>query len=95
MTRAIVDCREAIEGERFYFRGRERVVMAKAHGRAGMWICISCGEALPSFPRDKSHCDQPRQGADDAPGGRKAPLGKRARHVLAWYSAETDNYEVP
>jgi hypothetical protein len=86
--------RPAVEGEEFDWRNWPRQkVEPKGEGDEGEWTCIGCGEGFPHNMAKDAHCQGPRKpGCDNQPGGKEAP-GKRAHHVLAWWSGK--GFEVP
>jgi hypothetical protein len=91
----IPDRRKAEEGERFTLDGREITVAPKEDGDRGRWFCISCVETLANNMAKDHHCMGPRKrGSASAPGG-KDGSGARARHVLAWFSYASQEFEVP
>lgn len=104
--RKIPDRRPAIEGEVFTLPrkpGLLQVVQPKAEGNDptnGRWVCISCGVLFQNNLEKDLHCGHKpkRVGkflSNNRPGGPEAPIGERAHHVLAWYSFDTGNVEVP
>ena len=100
--RKIPELRPAIEGEVFTLPRRPglQVVQPKAEGKEGRWVCISCGMLFQHNLEKDLHCgNKPKRVgkllADNRPGGPKAPIGERAHHVIAWYSFDTGNVEVP
>jgi hypothetical protein len=95
--RKIPDRRAAIEGEVFTLPQKAglQVVQPKAEGKEGRWVCISCGVLLQHNLEKELHCGRKPKRVGNLPGGPKAPIGERAHHVLAWYSFETGNVEVP
>jgi hypothetical protein len=104
--RKIPDRRAAIEGEVFTLPRKEglQVVQPKAEGNDhtnGRWVCISCGILFQNNLEKDLHCGHKPSGCylrtylKTRPGGLEAPIGSRAYHVLAWYSFDTGNVEVP
>lgn len=89
------DRRVATLGEAFIWHGAARKVEAKSDGKNGKWVCISCGEPLAHNLEKDLHCARRRPaGLDHMPGG-VFTRGERAKHVLAWFSFESNRYEVP
>jgi len=91
----VPDRRAAVEGERFKINGTLAIVKAKTEGDKGLWVCISCCEELANNMQKDFHCNGKRKrGTKSAPGGKEGS-GPEARHVLAWLSFASGNYEVP
>jgi hypothetical protein len=96
MPKKIPDFRTATEGERFMWRGEEKTIQPKAKGDAGAWACIRCQHLCAhNLEKDSHVSERVRKGTDKQPGGPKAEKGTQARHVLAWLSHTTGNFEVP
>lgn len=75
-------CRTAKEGEPYPKMGARKpgVVTAKGAGNHGVWVCISCPMVCRhNFEKDCHISEKPKTG----------------EHVLAWWSVETNEIEVP
>ena len=94
-----LDRRIAVAGERFIFlipagRGPEVFTIQPKPESAtnnGAWHCISCDQRLRNNLEKDFHCHTTRRGNNRL----VEELGVPAKHVLAWYSAESGEYEVP
>lgn len=93
--RKIPDRRAANVGEKFMWRGIEHTVQHRGEMKAGRWFCISCAVGLAHNAEKDSHCNESRRrGTRTQPGGPEAS-GEQAKHVLAWLSVDSGNFEVP
>jgi hypothetical protein len=70
-------------------------VKPKGTGKDGRWACISCGYSCAHNMDKDNHClANRRRGTRKQPGGPEA-LGEQARHVLAWLSLDSGEFEAP
>lgn len=88
------DRRTAVVGERFNDGHRGiKTILPKPENASnnGRWHCISCDHRCYNNIDKDDHCRTVRRGTTKL----VEELGTPAKHVLAWYSAETGDYEEP
>lgn len=90
------DFRGAVAGERFindHARHGWQVltIQPKSTTDTGRWHCISCDYRCLDNVDKIVHCGTARRGKTNI----VEELGTPAKHVLAWYSADSGEYEEP